>query len=387
MHISVQQHAAPTSRMHHLQRSCSNNSVPSISTTSSPLSSPAAPIKEKKFGLTFSRGWLVHIAAETVKISQEGHYTNRQGEEVHVGDALRNAKVNSVHYHSSHTFHPSETTQALFDHTDFHVCYGSSLQVAKRLRDQLQIQLNTTQKNDALNNIGILNSASGKRPDKFLRGTLSQEEGICRASLLYACLLQYRNRPHYFYHVNEKPKYLDSTSSCAIFSPRVPVIREDSMSGYLLDDYELYSFVSIPAPNAFALGGLASSQDDDSFNSRASLTNNDKDATMIPKAQTPGSAERSEPFETMTIQASMRDRIFRGLSIFAEQGCTDLVLCAFGCGVHGNNPKEIALCFQDILSNELKGRFRTVVFAINPSRQQNFEQFRSVFCPEQTQDG
>ena len=399
MPISVQQRAAPSGRMHHLQRPCSNNSVSTSSSTtaSSPLSSPAAPSREKKFGLTFSRGWLVHIAAETVKISQEGHYTNRQGEEVHVGDALRNAKVNSVHYHSSHTFHPSETTQAIFDHTDFHVCYGSSLQVAKRLRDQLQIQLNTTQEDDALNNIGVLNSASGKRPDKFLRGTLSQEEAICRASLLYACLLQYTNRPHYFYQVNEKPKYIETTSSCAIFSPRVPVIREDSMSGYLLDDYELYSVVSIPAPNAFALGGLASSyqDDDDSFHTtsttsttprRASLTkNNSQDhALVIPKAQTPGSAERSEPFETMTIQASMHDRIFRGLSIFAEQGCTDLVLCAFGCGVHGNNPKEIALCFQDILSNELKGRFRTVAFAINPSRQQNFEQFMSVFCPEQT---
>ena len=387
MSTFIQPLARADARMHHQERPCNTGGMakPATSSRSLLLSSSVAPSREKQYGLTFSRGWLVKIAAETVKISQEGHYTNRQGRVVHVGDALREAKVNSVHYHSSHTFHPSETTQGIFEHTDYHVCYGSSLQVAKRLRDQLQMQLNVTNDDKALRNIGILNSASGKRPEKFLRGTLSQEEGICRASLLYACLLQYTNRPHYFYYVNHKPKYQETTSSCAIFSPRVPVIREDSMSGYLKDDFELYSFVSIPAPNAFALGGLATSHDDND-NSRvggANQMDSSGEATgVIPKAQTPGSADRSEPFETMTIQSAMHDRIFRALSIFAEQGCTDLVLCAFGCGVHGNNPKEIASCFKDILSNELRGRFRTVVFAINPSRQHNYEQFVNVFCPE-----
>lgn len=311
-----------------------------------------------------------------------------------VEKALRYAMENSVHYHSSHTFHPMETTQAKYDHTEFHVCYGSSLQVAKRLRDQLLLKFMSSETHDTTDihnnslNIGVLNSASGKRPEKFLRGTLSQEEGICRASLLYPCLLKYANRPHYFYYVNNKPKYQDSTSSCAIFSPHVPVIREDSMKGYLLDDYETYSFVSIPAPNAFALGLSTSSltgMDDDSSSSHNN-NGSSKDEGVVPKAQTPESASRSEPYESMTIQAAMHDRIFRALYIFAEQGCTDLVLCAFGCGVHGNDPKEIALCFRDILSNELEGRFRTVAFAINPSRYQNYEQFTSVFSAEEQDD-
>jgi uncharacterized protein (TIGR02452 family) len=56
-----------------------------------------------------------------------------------------------------------------------------------------------------------------------------------------------------------------------------------------------------------------------------------------------------------------------------------LVLCAFGCGVHGNNPKKIATCIQDILSKELKGRFRAVAFAIQPTRHSNFETFCSFF--------
>jgi uncharacterized protein (TIGR02452 family) len=254
-----------------------------------------------------------------------------------------------VHYHSSHSFHPSQTTER-FDSTEFCVCYGSSLQVATKLEDEL-LRVNDHAE------VGILNSASGKFPDKFLRGTLSQEEGLCRASLLYPCLEQYKDRPHHFYYVNKKEKYQESSSSCAIFCPRVPIIREDSMRGDLLDDYRQFSFVNIPAPNAFVLA-------------------TDKEAT-VPKAQKPGADEKDKEF--MSIDSAMHDRLLRALSIFAEHGCTDLVLCAFGCGVHGNNPRKIAACFKAILSNELKGRFRLVVFAIQPSRPQNYEEFVNVF--------
>ena len=173
------------------------------------------------------------------------------------------------------------------------------------------------------------------------------------------------------YYINHKPKYQDSPSSCAIFSPRVPVIREDSMQGDLLDNYETYSFVSIPAPNAFALGG----------NGPCEMGTQD-DKPVVPRAQKPGAGDREEPYETMTLKEAMHDRIFRALSIFAEHGCTDLVLCAFGCGVHGNDPHEIALCFKDILNKELKGRFRTVAFSMHPSRPQNFEAFSQVFDDE-----
>jgi uncharacterized protein (TIGR02452 family) len=186
-----------------------------------------------------------------------------------------------------------------------------------------------------------LNSASAKNPAKFLRGTLSQEEGLCRASFLYPCLAQYKDRQHYFYYVNHEHKYQESSSSCAIYCPKVPVIREGSIQGDLLDTPLKFSMVSIPAPNAFELASHA-----------------------VPKAQLPGAKDRNEAYENMAIDSAMHDRLFRALSIFAEQGCTDLVLCAFGCGVHGNNPKKIATCIQDILSKELKGRFRAVATSV-----------------------
>jgi uncharacterized protein (TIGR02452 family) len=310
-----------------------------------------APSHARSKGLTFSRDWLIHISEETLRIAKAGQYVNSRGEEVDISDALESAIKNSVHYHSSHVFEPEKTTTATFESTEFCVCHGSSLQVATNLQDEL-IRLYDD------GEVGILNSASGKYPEKFLRGTLSQEEGVCRSSLLYPCLEQYKDRPHHFYYVNHTLKYQESSSSCAIFCPRVPTIREDSMRGDLLDTYRTFSFVNIPAPNAFVLG-------------------TDRKET-VPKAQKPGSAEKIAE-EFMSIDSAMYDRLFRALSILAEGSCTDLVLCAFGCGVHGNNPRKIAHCFKTILSNELKGRFRSVVFAIPPSRQQNYEEFTSVF--------
>jgi uncharacterized protein (TIGR02452 family) len=311
----------------------------------------ATPSFKPCTGLSFSRPWLIQTSQETLRVAKDGFYRNKRGETIDISHALKYAMNNSVHYHSSHVFETEKTTVKIFDSTEFCVCYGSSLQVAANLQDELM------RVNDKAE-VGILNSASGKYPDKFLRGTLSQEEGFCRASLLYPCLAQYEEKPHHFYWVNRKEKYQESSSSCAIFCPRVPVIREDSMRGDLLDNYRQFSFVNIPAPNAFVLG-------------------TDEEAS-VPKAQKPGACETEEK-EFMSIDSAMYDRLFRALSIFAEQGCTDLVLCAFGCGVHGNSPKKIASCFKSILENELKGRFRLVVFAIQPSRPANYEEFTRVF--------
>ena len=295
--------------------------------------------------LTFSRDWLVRMANQTLDIGRIGYYINHRGEKVDVADALKHAKENSVHYHSFHVFSPSTVEHRL--QTQFYVWYGSSIDVATKLQ-----QLSP----DA--HVAILNSASGKKPGgKFFRGTISQEDCICRASLLYPCLVQYAGIPHHFYAVNNKPKYQQSNSTCAIFSPLVPIIREDSMQGYLLDSISKFSIVSIPAPNAFVSG-----------------------SQCVPKAQEIGASERNEKPELRTLEEDMRDRCFRILSIMAEHGCTDLVLCAFGCGVHGNDPEAVASTMREVIElNEFRGRFRTIAFAIQPSRHSNYEAFVEAF--------
>jgi uncharacterized protein (TIGR02452 family) len=303
--------------------------------------------------LTFSRDWLIHIANETLEIGRKGSYKNKLGEEVDVAEALQFAMDNSVHYHSSHIFSPSAVKIPF--NTQFFVSYGSSLDVATKLQQQSPEA-----------HVGLLNSASGKDPGgKFFRGTISQEDCICRASLLYPCLVQYVNRPHYFYAVNNKAKYMNSSSSCAIFSPLVPVIREDTVRGNLLDSIFKFSIVSIPAPNAFVLGD----------------SSDPSTPAYVPKAQLPGASERNEAPEHMPLEDAMEDRCFRALAILSEHGCTDLVLCAFGCGVHGNDPMHVAKTMRHLLMNkkEFKGCFQRVAFAIQPSRHANYAAFSDAF--------
>lgn len=291
------------------------------------------------------------MAFETTKIAEEGFYVNRKGVSVSVEEDLRNAIEGSVHYHSTHEF-AAPTTPGKFK-TQFIIAFGSSLQVATLLHDK-----------NGSSHIGILNSASSKTPSKFLRGTISQEEGFCRASLLCPCLQKFEGMPHHFYNINKKEKYMNNASACAIFSPLVPVIRRDSVQGELLDKYELCSFVSIPAVNAFVVGRQEHERN-------------------IPKAQPPGSLEAGVPHENMTLWEAMYDRIFRALCILQQHGCTQVVLCAFGCGVHGNDPETVANIFREILYTRMQGHFQTVAFAIQPSRHGNYKAFKKVF-PEAT---
>jgi uncharacterized protein (TIGR02452 family) len=339
--------------------------------------------QQHRKGCSFSRQWLIHLAQETLQIVKDGRYTAPNGTVVYIQDDFLYSLHHSIHYHSSHVF-PSKPSPPLstttppryYYATEFHVCWGSSLQVAHNLQQELVKANNHSNSNNHNHNhdfhIGILNSASGTKPEKFLRGTLSQEEGICRATCLYPCLAQYKHREHYFYNVNAKPKYQESSSSCAIFCPKVPVIREDSVEGTLLDTPQYVSIVNIPAPNAFVLRN-----DGDDHNHGPETDNK----ATVPMAQTPDAADRNESYDKMTIGVAMRDRIHRALSIFAEHQCTDLVLCAFGCGVHGNNPQMIAQVFHTLLTSpdEFQGRFRVVTFAIQPSRHSNYEAFCQTF--------
>lgn len=101
-----------------------------------------------------------------------------------------------------------------------------------------------------------------------------------------------------------------------------------------------------------------------------------------------GSTDFDEKFEQKrcALLSSLSDRIHRALSAFVLGGCTDLVLPAFGCGVHGNDPSMVASVFREMLTDprQFGGRFRTVVFAIPPSRKQNYQAFAAYFQKKET---
>ncbi len=306
-----------------------------------------------------------------MEIANRGYYLNNSGKRVDVSVALKEAERKSQHYHyAEHILLPpppmnmkTNTNMKTKTKTKMYVCYSSILNAAIALRRV------------GAQNVAVLNSANGLVPasDKFSSGCLGLEACICRGSLLYTILEKFRNSPNSMYKINKeqgqeqeqehsvaaegstrsaggaggargRPSSPSSPSSCAIYSPNVPIIRRDDAVGLeaarFLDDVELCSFVSLPPPNAFVLGST-------------------------------GSTER--------VRDKLREHIGRALVIFAANGCTDIVLCSYGCGSRGNDPTMVAEIYNDILTNELKGFFHRVIFAINPKKKVEYEAFAAIF--------
>ncbi len=275
--------------------------------------------------LTFSRTWLAAVAKENMDIAKKGYYMNREGAKIYVRDALKRSIKSSTPYHFSQEIDlPAENADSTYD-TKMYVCYSLITKAAIAL------------KKVGANHVGVLNSADAFNPGgTFKSGCLSLEAGICRSSLLWPCLEQFKNKNKCMYKLNNE-EFSSNPSSCAIFSPNVPVIRRDELEARFLADYQEVSFVSIPPPNAFAMESIEE------------------------------------------VRLKLRDHLRRALYIFAAQGCTDLALCAFGCGTHGSDPEMVAEIYHELLTTELKGRFQRIIFAINPIKQKHYEAFSMKF--------
>lgn len=119
--------------------------------------------------------------------------------------------------------------------------------------------------------------------------------------------------------------------------------------------------------------------------SAANLASMSRNTSAVDLASITGGvgAYFDEKFEEKrsALLSSLSDRIHRALSAFVLGGCTDLVLPAFGCGVHGNDPSMVAGVFREMLTDpaQFGGRFRTVVFAVPPCRKQNYQAFAAYF--------
>ncbi len=222
--------------------------------------------------LTYSRHHLVDVAMETINIAENGYYINNKGETVQLKQELDYAVEHCVHYDHEFDFHMAlknydddlvkkeeekEASQRRaaaaagggssiaasfksprrlllghthkhpnnnprFPRTSFLVVSASWIESASQL---LRANNNNNNNNSKSSNgyystrVGVLNSGSGTTPGgRFLKGTVSQEDCLCRASLLYSCISQPRfmseNR---FYGKNRSLRY--GTSNCVIFSP------------------------------------------------------------------------------------------------------------------------------------------------------------------------
>ena len=185
-----------------------------------------------------------------------------------------------------------------------------------------------------------LNFASAKNPGGgFRSGSQAQEEALARASGLYDSI----SRQMAYYDVNRACRTCLYTDH-AIYSPSVPVFRDDN--DVLLASPYPVAIVTMPAVNAGALG-------------------------------------RNEPERQGEIAPTMERRVRAVLGIARHHGHGSLVLGAWGCGVFGNDPRQMASWFRDAIVDDdrFRGAFDRIVFAVLDFSRgaPRYEAFREAF--------
>ncbi|MGW0656155.1 TIGR02452 family protein, partial [Streptomyces umbrinus] len=167
------------------------------------------------------------------------------------------------------------------------------------------------------------NFASARNPGGgYLNGAQAQEEALCRASALYACVMEARE--FYDHHrAHRDPFYTDRV----IHSPAVPVFRDDR--GQLLDEPYTAGFLTAAAPNA-------------------------------------GVILRTAPERAPELPGALASRAERVLETAAAHGYRRLVLGAWGCGVFQNDPAQVAGAFRALLTDggRFAGSFEHIVFGV-----------------------
>jgi uncharacterized protein (TIGR02452 family) len=254
--------------------------------------------------MSMNRKRASELGRETVAIIEAGQYTTEAGNVVEIGPMVRRAVEGTVSYLPGCDLpapkQPGRTTM-------IEVANETTLAAARRLvQDGYKP--------------AALNFASAKNPGGgFLSGARAQEESLARSSALFACLDG--NEMYEFHRSRRDPMYTDY----AIYSPDVPIIREDD--GTLLAEPYLCSFITCPAVNAKVV------------------------------------LERN-PTRRAEIRQAMRMRTAKVLAIAAIHRHEALVLGAWGCGVFGNDGREIAELFRKALAEQFSDLFSRIVFAV-----------------------
>ncbi|MBN9119939.1 MAG: TIGR02452 family protein [Planctomycetes bacterium] len=252
-----------------------------------------------------SKSRAAEIARDTIEVVTAGRYTNRNGQKVAVRALVEAAMDGTVSYPPDAALPdvvPSDRK------TEFEVVNDTTLAAARKLVA------------DGFKPVA-LNFASARHPGGgFLNGARAQEESLCRASALYACI---NGNAMYRHHA---PMPGGFYSNYAIYSPAVPVFNDDD--GERLDEPYLCAFVTSPAVNAGVY------------------------------------AKEHKPGRRDVVRDEMAARVEKVLAVMAGHGHDAAVLGAWGCGVFRNDPEMIAELFARALRTRFAGAFAKVVFAV-----------------------
>jgi uncharacterized protein (TIGR02452 family) len=272
-------------------------------------------------GGSVSRAQKVEIAKESLAVCEAGFYMNAKGERVDVAAAIDEAKAGTGLYELG------------VDRLDPPVNRGATA-LTVTSETTLEAMVRLAAKGD---HVGCLNFASARRPGGgFLHGAQAQEESLARTSALFPCL---QTQPDY-YARNRALKssvYLD----IVLYSPLVPFFRDDTR---WFDVPLLASVITAAAPNVSEL----------------------KDANK---------------YDAEDVAVVLENRTQLVLALAAHHKIDRLVLGAWGAGVFGNDPGQVARIFAKLLNGPFAGAFPEVVFAVLGTRETsaNHRAFADIF--------
>jgi len=272
-------------------------------------------------GISMKRDDCARLAAETLDILSRGGYEPRDGaQRVDLAEEIGRC-VNDTR------FIPANGWRGIRQRADAAVARAElSYQPLVEVSDETTLEACRrltleTHGGDVL----ALNFASARNPGGgFLNGARAQEESLARSSALYASL---QRAPEY-YQTNRHHRDCYYTD-CAIYSPAVPVFRDDS--GTLLDGPYSVSFLTYPAANAGAL-------------------------------------RQQGDFDESKVENTMRRRTADVLAFAAAEGHRTVVLGAWGCGAFGNDVDVVARLFAEALAAPVRRCFDRVTFAVYDTR-------------------
>ena len=180
-------------------------------------------------------------------------------------------------------------------------------------------------------NMAVLNFASYKNPGgMFLNGSKAQEECLCHESFLYNVL---KNFQIGFYDWNNSHKNRSLYLNRTLYSPNILFERGD--------EKVRCDVITCAAPNRSAAQKYCDVSD----------------------------------YENAMV---LDERIEFVLDIAAYNDVDTLILGAWGCGVFGQNPYDVAYGFKEKLETT-HHCFDTVVFAVPKGKDGNYEAFANIF--------
>lgn len=179
--------------------------------------------------------------------------------------------------------------------------------------------------------LAVLNFSSYKNPGgMFLNGSKAQEECLCHESFLYNVL----SRKQDFYEWNNKHKNRALYMNRALYSPNIMFFKNGERVSC--------DVITCAAPNK----------------------------STAQKYQNVSNEENTKV---------LRLRIKFVLDIAKDNGVDVLILGAYGCGVFGQDAKEVAGIFKEYLETTHANCFERVIFAIPSGRIGNLEEFKTVW--------